>query len=540
MADFLIPTPTEIAIGNYKGTHIARSKNSAYTPQEIYALAKEDFTSWWAIGMAFYLDNVLQVIVVSNNDKQACVQSKNFTNPGNTIEFLYGNKTYYYSAIALDIADDYIDTSETIIPVYSSAELSITSYEDAALELISLYSENGGILPGGVNYPTSWVQRLIEGAWQKTFAFAHAKTVYTDYANKKTLADKLSEIDTEIGNKANKTEIPTELPANGGNSATVNGHTVKSDVPENAVFTDTVYDDTEVQKSISQQSTEIMSIKNTANFSHNIPRNVPKDITSYITDGTFYKRLNGTDGFELFEDIYVGDYIKMSRAITCPDSSGGTVGSQYVTIAGLDTMMNNGEDGKYVNYHHAVMVPGKGFEGIQHFGRHAMNATNTTEGGYAGSVMDQSVLGAVVTEGSTASGATINQQLYAEFGSHLKTTDELLSISINATGTNRFGTANGCSNNWAWAMRQAVLMSEVEVYGCTVWSSSGYDTGNAKMQLPLFAHSRNAMNDRGVWYWLKDAASSTRFCLCVDYGYAGYSDAGYTWGCVRPRFIIAA
>ena len=390
------------------------------------------------------------------------------------------------------------------------------------------------------NYKTSWVQRLIDGVWQKTFAFAHAKTVYTDYANKKTLADKLSEIDTEIGNKANKTEIPNELPANGGNSATVNGHTVKSDVPENAVFTDTVYDDTEVQKSISQQSTEIMSIKNTANFSHNIPRNVPKDITSYITDGTFYKRLNGTDGFELFEDIYVGDYIKMSRAITCPDSTDGTVGSQYVTIAGLDTMMNNGEDSKYVNYHHAVMVPGKGFEGIQHFGRHAMNATNTTEGGYAGSVMDQSVLGAVATEGSTASGATINQQLYAEFGSHLKTTDELLSTSINATGTNRLGKANGCSNNWAWAMRQAVFMSEVEVYGSTVWSSSGYDTGNAKMQLPLFAHSRNAMNDRSVWYWLKDVASSAFFCGCGDRGYAGYYDAGNAWAWVRPRFIIAA
>lgn len=390
------------------------------------------------------------------------------------------------------------------------------------------------------SYKTSWVQRLIEGAWQKTFAFAHAKTVYTDFANKKTLADKLSEIDTEIGNKANKTEIPTELPANGGNSATVNGHTVKSDVPENAVFTDTVYDDTEVKERISAQSTEIISIKNTANFSHNIPRNVPKDITSYITDGTFYKRLNGTDGFELFEDIYVGDYIKMSRSITCPDSTDGTVGSQYVTIAGLDTMMNNGEDGKYVNYHHAVMVPGQGFEGIQHFGIHAMNATNTTDGGYAASVMNQSVLGAVATEGSTASGATINQQLYAEFGSHLKTTDELLSTGINATGTNRFGTANGCSNNWGWSMRQAVLMSEVEVYGSTVWSSSGYDTCNAKMQLPLFAHSRNAMNNRSSWYWLKDAASSAHFCYCDNNGGASYLDAGYAGTYVRPRFIIAA
>ena len=32
---------------------------------------------------------------------------------------------------------------------------------------------------------------------------------------------------------------PTSMPANGGNAATVGGHTVKSDVPENAVFTDT-------------------------------------------------------------------------------------------------------------------------------------------------------------------------------------------------------------------------------------------------------------------------------------------------------------
>ena len=35
--------------------------------------------------------------------------------------------------------------------------------------------------------------------------------------------------------------IPTTLPANGGNASTVNNHTVKSDVPENAKFTDTVY-----------------------------------------------------------------------------------------------------------------------------------------------------------------------------------------------------------------------------------------------------------------------------------------------------------
>lgn len=36
--------------------------------------------------------------------------------------------------------------------------------------------------------------------------------------------------------------IPTSLPANGGNAATVNGHSVNIDVPSNAIFTDTTYD----------------------------------------------------------------------------------------------------------------------------------------------------------------------------------------------------------------------------------------------------------------------------------------------------------
>ena len=37
-------------------------------------------------------------------------------------------------------------------------------------------------------------------------------------------------------------EIPTTLPANGGNSDTVNNHTVETDVPTDAVFTDTTYE----------------------------------------------------------------------------------------------------------------------------------------------------------------------------------------------------------------------------------------------------------------------------------------------------------
>ena len=272
--------------------------------------------------------------------------------------------------------------------------------------------------------------------------------------------------------------------------------------------------------------------------SHNIPRLIPKDITSYVTDGTFWKRLAGTDGYALFEDIYVGDYFKMSRAISAYERTGQyqTTGSQYVTIAGFDTMMNNGDQ---VDYHHAVMIAGQGFGGTQHFGKSRINATNTSEGGYKASEMNTLVLGEVTSTGSTAADATINQQLYAEFGSHLKTTRELVTNAVNATGYNRYGSATGCASNWEWISAQAILMSEIEVFGATVWSSSGYDTGNANVQLPLFAFSKQAQNNHSAYWWLKNIASAESFCYITDYGYAIDSYASRADACVRPRFIIA-
>lgn len=56
------------------------------------------------------------------------------------------------------------------------------------------------------------------------------KNVQADWAEEDTSSD------AYIKNK------PTTMTANGGNADTVNNHTVKSDVPENAKFTDTTYD----------------------------------------------------------------------------------------------------------------------------------------------------------------------------------------------------------------------------------------------------------------------------------------------------------
>ena len=62
---------------------------------------------------------------------------------------------------------------------------------------------------------------------------------YITFENLNSFATKLADKITE--KFAKKTDIPTSLPANGGNAATVNGHTVASNVPANAKFTDTVY-----------------------------------------------------------------------------------------------------------------------------------------------------------------------------------------------------------------------------------------------------------------------------------------------------------
>ena len=66
------------------------------------------------------------------------------------------------------------------------------------------------------------------------------KRLVTNSDNKYATKDSLSTVAT-TGNYSDLKGTPTSLPANGGNANTVNGHTVLSDVPANAKFTDTVY-----------------------------------------------------------------------------------------------------------------------------------------------------------------------------------------------------------------------------------------------------------------------------------------------------------
>ena len=352
-------------------------------------------------------------------------------------------------------------------------------------------------------------------------------------ASEANVASMKASVETSESNvtqmKSDVSEMKTSVE---GTKTEVEG--LKSDVTALKSQTQTIVDNAKSDV-VNVYQVDLSALQTLVEF-YNIPRVTPKDITPYWTDGTLWNRIAGSSGYKPYDDIHVGDYIDMGRTVTCPESYNGTVGSQYITVASCGGFYGNGDTG--ITYPHIIMVPGKGFGGTQHFGRHAMHAS-TPHPGYVSSDMNQSVLGPVVTEGSIATGATINQQLYYIFGSHLKTIRSLLATSISSSLYNRFGSAGGASSGWGWQSVQTRLMSEIEVYGSIAWSSSGYDTGDANHQFELFRFSKSAVNNGSAYYWLKDAASSSNFCLCGDFGVSYYSNATYGDRYVRPCFVLS-
>ncbi len=231
-----------------------------------------------------------------------------------------------------------------------------------------------------------------------------------------------------------------------------------------------------------------------------------KDITEYYNDGSLYEMISkGT-----FDDIYVGDYIN-ANGVTW-------------LIADIDNYLYSGD--VPVTNHHITVIPEKPLMNL------GMNETDTTEGGYFNSKMAQETLPNLVSSEGV---------IGKSFGSHIIEYRNLLSDGISEEAINRSGGRTiGASNEWGWYSRKIDLMSEVNVYGTTVWSSSGYDTGIDNRQYAIFQLKPELINNKGyINYWLKDVFDKERFSLMGSYGDSlnGWSGAHYPYG-VRPRFLI--
>lgn len=199
-----------------------------------------------------------------------------------------------------------------------------------------------------------------------------------------------------------------------------------------------------------------------------------------------------------FDDLFIGDYWVIN-------------GVNWI-IADMDYWYNCGDTA--FTKHHLVIVPNKALYNAQ------MNETNTTEGGYTGSLM------------YTANLETAKTTISAAFGDMLLTHRSYLTNAVT----------NGYPSAGAWFDSSVELMNEIMVYGCPVYlpAGDGSVTVNRytidKQQLALFALSPRAVNIRAN-YWLRDVVSSANFASVGNSGYTTYLSASNSYG-VRPVFPI--
>ena len=221
-----------------------------------------------------------------------------------------------------------------------------------------------------------------------------------------------------------------------------------------------------------------------------------------------------------FKDLYVGDYFDISITTDL----GGTETVRCI-LAGFDIFWNNGDTA--FTKHHAVIVPKDCFKT-----KSVMNDTNVTTGGYVGSKMYTTVLPVYAAALQTA------------LNNHILSHRELLTTAVSTTGNSNAGAGlTGYASNWEWKDCLVKLMSEIQVYGSTVLSSSLYDTGCDNIQFPLFRLAPNLKvaglghNGSRWWYWLSAVVSAAAFAYCYGDGCSYYFNAAGDGG-VRPYFCI--
>ena len=259
-----------------------------------------------------------------------------------------------------------------------------------------------------------------------------------------------------------------------------------------------------------------------------------KDITAMFDAGTVSQDIANND----FSKYSLGNYIK--KTITIPAYKNGTTDVPATTVTVrivfahfnlfcTDILPDIGSpytENIYAN----VMTPHVACI-ICDLPSCAMNSSSTTSGGYFGSYMHETFLTGRILTALDGVGITITD--------HLVKHSKLLTISIDANRINRSGIANGCSSNWDWKVDQYIsLMSEVQLYGSTVWSSSGFDTGEANEKLAIFNLIRHNELFGNKNIWLRDVASASSFAYLNLYGYAGSDFVASNTGIAPAPLIL--
>lgn len=286
-----------------------------------------------------------------------------------------------------------------------------------------------------------------------------------------------------------------------------------------------------------------------ADFHNANPRG--KNITAYLTDGSLWDRIKGTNGFKLFEDLFVGDYL--------------TADGQEYMIVDFDYYIRVGSVD--ITEHHLVMMPRENMNipaGTQLHGSSETlelintanagvtvknpetatikkwNATmeapnaNSTDGGYKYSRMRQVIIRAADTIVINAFGATHAKPITVWYPNPASASDSGLA-------------SNGAwfkNDDWTAPDRKSIcdLPNETQIYGQQIWGRGsvytdlGYEVGADKWQFSLFRYNRDRANIRIGW-WLRSVGSDSYAAGVGTGGHASTASTSSACG-VRPRFLL--
>lgn len=192
-------------------------------------------------------------------------------------------------------------------------------------------------------------------------------------------------------------------------------------------------------------------------------------------------------------------------------------GHQYI-IAGLNPMKGTSTPYRLTQNHVGLIA--------WNVGSSAWNASGKTDtgadgrgAGYANSDLHYYLVNTVLPLVRTDLGA-------ANLLAHSK----MFSNAVDTSGYNRLGTATGCSSNSAWYEDQYIsALSEVQVYGSIVCSSSLHDTREACRQLDVFRKFNHTEIFGSQNVWLRDVVSASHAAYATGGGNATDNAASSSW-----------
>ena len=288
---------------------------------------------------------------------------------------------------------------------------------------------------------------------------------------------------------------------------------------------------------------------------------------------SYYTTCLGADFYDSFNTRYTGFELSSTVATTSNNGSlwnsikGNVKGigdyfwiklnntNVRCRIAGRNIYKGCGDSALTTN--HYAIVTDTAFQNAAYYptdnvaGTSKSSGNTSTKQAFLGSDIWNLTLGANPSTGNAVTTSGINATLYSIFGSTLlKYRDQstnAVDTTVPPSGNPIWNTASegiGSSSNWQWHDCYATLLNECEVFGGPVFSSSGYDIGIKKAQLPLFTLNpelivlKNSTDGR-EWYWFKNVSCGFFFCGysysgCPSYGGASSSNS------LRLEFLLSA